>query len=398
MKNRILFLFIAFLFFVKCKTNQEINKDDTDQKFVSHNQTNTLINKEPTIKINHFSINTDSIPMVSGLLLQKNTYDTMFSKNLIVESKIQVYKSPNSKNFIYSKTTTPIKNINKNEIFEQIGNTSIEFFDRQGKTKWEVNENMEIASCRISKNGNYTHIIWSDTYTFNGNNEIYKLVSYNKEGDIIKTVDNVNYFYSGNNVEKIFYLINLDQKTFKIGHIDYINKKEWSKIIVTNKAAIIATSYDERYSLLANGDKNYNHIYSYNYKGELRWKEKFEKVNGIYNLSYNGKYYIQVNSSGIYRIFNNENGKIINDNNLVNNETLNPIFGVFVDNTDVVALCKFVNKKETEIIFIDIEGKLMDKLVLDDRFIRKLYIIKSKPFNIDIYFDEIKRYSKKINF
>lgn len=343
------------------------------------------------IRIDDVEVAVAKIP-AAGPLVVKAILDTIpyGGERALRSLHVKVFRS-SEKNIFGKVTTANLRNyIGSTDHIEQTGTSTLEIINTNGELIWKQTREVEILNCRISANAMFVHVVWADVWK-----GIKELVSYDSNGNKIRAIDKVRSLYVSNNGEVVYYDY-FEHGNWEIGCIDFPNKQQWQKNLPAGKSALLDISGDGSRIVGFADDK----LYSWSIKGEELWAKMIDIRPGFMDLSFDGRYLLRLPDYGKVELYDNRTGDLIwtKQSAKLQGTVFRPYMGKFVEPGHTIALTDFLGDRKTGILFVDIEGRILDLLELERRYRSDFSIVLTTPKSIEVNFDGLLAYRHNIEW
>ena len=328
------------------------------------------------------------IPLYTGLQISGSRYEKSTKSN-IIEQKVFV-----ARNYTNYAVSTLSENSEYNSKHGNYLFSTIELFDSKNKSVWKIETNGKMAyHIYLSDDNSITLVRWAipfDEIEEKAEIEIFdsKGVSLFKENDIreIKLpINNRIHIY----FQKDYYYTNIDDYKYTLYYFNTETQETWHKTFTPGPGG-----KDMELKSVANNGYvicSANKIYLLNSKGNIIWSKDRDQYAGDIRLSDNGIYTSQV-LRGRLSLFENNNGNELMHLNSINyeNKEYKIYRAFFIGNEKDCFSILSVNKEEGMIFFfVDFQGTIKDKFVIDKLYKRDVEIIKQADGAYFFYIDGI---------
>lgn len=308
---------------------------------------------QKTFTYNGNTINLDDIPLGRSLDKPVNGSKSIGEGKSL--SNLKVFASDNKKFVVVAESYD-----NVNNKINASSEGSIKVYSSDGKLLWEKKkDSYAVYDCKVDPNGAFIHVNWS----FQGEESNTKLVSYDKNGNELNVVEEVQYYYSGESKDKLYYVkwynTNKPEDKYKLYYKNFITGKQWEKLFPsTQKVFVMAVSSDGENSVVCS-DK----ICLIDNLGNIIWEKNQFTSPGYISISEGNNKILWVPKTGLMYLFDKSGNEIWEKGKIAINNNIFSIDGAcFVSNNNKIIVASSINQNENTIVFIDINGKILDKI------------------------------------
>ena len=409
---------IVFLWFlsvvgatISCSITQKNSKKEKGASSIDNlsgrvlEKTDTL-RKGDVLTIGETSINLDQIPR--GKKLRTSNLNEI-DNDEIVHTPAQKIATRSGESvqiveqYIFtSEEKSSVGIATRFELEEEQGvlnRTVFELFDETGENIWETEEyNRMPASCILPEAGGIIGINWALSYE---DESMFKFKFYDFSNNKTDSIFNVGSFKSSFNNEQFYYIKDYTytgdvKDKNRLYYQNFGSGKKWVREFKGDLRAVLPAITKDGDNVICLADM----IYSINSKGEIMWEKERGRFPGTFFLSDDGRFLLNIKATNSFFVYDNISGNEIIHKGKILIDGIEFYYddGCFVSGgNNILAFASPIRPKTNMIVFFDIEGNLLDRIIIPNSTCNNLLIETSDQKIFEIFFDgiKVKEYSKK---